>query len=142
MAKSKSLVKSGPKEEKSADAPLVTNKAGTPYQLDPAQVERAAKGLVAHMKQHAQEKEQKAGKKNLAADEDDAADQDQAIFLSVTTKNHVHDTSRLKPTKLYVSLLTISNPYSHATDLCHIPSSLAMSGYASSQKTPSAPTRT
>lgn len=100
MAKSKSLVKSGPKEEKSADAPLVTNKAGTPYQLDPAQVERAAKGLVAHMKQHAQEKEQKAGKKNLAADEDDAADQDQAIFLSVTTKNHVHDTSRLKPTKL------------------------------------------
>ncbi|KAF1976600.1 ribosomal protein L1 [Bimuria novae-zelandiae CBS 107.79] len=100
MAKSKSLVKSEPTGEKSANAPLVAKKSSTPYQLDPAQVERAAKGLIAHMKKHAQEKEEKAGKKNLAVDEDDSADQDQAIFLNVSTKTHVHDSNRLKPTKL------------------------------------------
>ncbi|KAF9729272.1 hypothetical protein PMIN06_010869 [Paraphaeosphaeria minitans] len=96
MAKSKAVAKAAPKQEKA----LATKKSGSPYQLDPAQVERAAKGLIAHMKKHAQEKEEKADKKNLAADEDDAADQDQAIFLTVTTKQQVHDTSRLKPAKL------------------------------------------
>ncbi|KAJ4354306.1 proteasome-interacting protein cic1 [Didymosphaeria variabile] len=96
MAKSKAVAKSAPKKENA----LATKKSASPYQLDPAQVERAAKGLITHMKKHAQEKEDKADKKNLAADDDDAADQDQAIFLTVTTKEHVHDTSRLKPTKL------------------------------------------
>ncbi|KAL1599858.1 proteasome-interacting protein cic1 [Paraconiothyrium brasiliense] len=96
MAKSKAVAKSAPKQENA----LAAKKSASPYQLDPAQVERAAKGLIAHMKKHAQEKEDKADKKNLAADEDDAAEQDQAIFLTVTTKQHVHDTSRLKPTKL------------------------------------------
>ncbi|KAF2450340.1 ribosomal protein L1 [Karstenula rhodostoma CBS 690.94] len=96
MAKSKSVAKAAPKKENA----LATKKSGSPYQLDPAQVERAAKGLITHMKKHAQEKEEKADKKNLAADEDDAADQDQAIFLTVTTKEQVHDTSRLKPAKL------------------------------------------
>ncbi|KAJ4289002.1 proteasome-interacting protein cic1 [Kalmusia sp. IMI 367209] len=100
MAKSKALTKSAPKGEKSANAQLFTKAHGTPYQLDPAQVERAATALVAHMKQHAEAKEEKADKKNLIADEDDATDQDQAIFLNVSTKTHVHDTSRLKPTKL------------------------------------------
>lgn len=104
MAKSKALAKVESKQKKSAPAQLVVKKPGSPYQLDPEQVERAAKGLIAHMKQHAQEKEVKTGKKNLAADEDDAStEQDQPIFLNVTTKNHVHDTSRLKPTKLYAA---------------------------------------
>lgn len=98
MAKSKAVAKAAPKQENA----LAAKKSASPYQLDPAQVERAAKGLITHMKKHAQEKEEKAGKKNLAADEDDAADQDQAIFLTVTTKQQVHDTSRLKPAKLYV----------------------------------------
>ena len=104
MAKSKALAKPEGKEKKSAPAQLVAKKSGSPYQLDPEQVERAAKGLIAHMKQHVQDKEVKAGKKSLVADEDDAsAEQDQPIFLNVTTKNHVHDTSRLKPTKLYAA---------------------------------------
>jgi ribosome biogenesis protein UTP30 len=98
MARSKTTAKVAPKQENA----LATKKSGSPYQLDPAQVERAANGLITHMKKHAQEKEEKADKKNLAADEDDAADQDQAIFLTVTTKEQVHDTSRLKPAKLYV----------------------------------------
>lgn len=101
MAKSTSLVKSGSKEVKGADALLTTKVSnGTPYQLDPAQVERAATALVSHMKQHAQTKSEKAGKKSLAADEDEAQDGEETIFLSVSTKQHVHDTSRLKPTKL------------------------------------------
>ncbi|KAF2639474.1 ribosomal protein L1 [Massarina eburnea CBS 473.64] len=94
MAKSKTLVK------KAEEAPLTTKaQNGSPYQLDPVQVERAATALVAHMKKHAQSKEETAGKKSLAADED-AEDHDDPIFLSVSTKQHVHDTSRLKPTKL------------------------------------------
>lgn len=103
MARSKAVVKSDSKKEKAGDAPLTTKVShGTPYQLDPAQVERAATALVAHMKKRAEEKEEKAGKKNLAADEDEAEDQDDPIFLSVSTKQHVHNTSRLKPTKLSV----------------------------------------
>ncbi|KAF2684020.1 ribosomal protein L1 [Lentithecium fluviatile CBS 122367] len=101
MAKSKALVKSGSKEEKAANAPLATRASnGTPYQLDPAQVEKAATALVSHMKQHAQAKIEKKDKQSLAADEDEADGGEDPIFLSVSTKQHVHDTSRLKPTKL------------------------------------------
>jgi ribosome biogenesis protein UTP30 len=101
MAKSKSLVKSGSKEVKTTDAPLTTKVSnGSPYQLDPAQVERAATALVSHMKQHALSKAEKTGKQSLAADEDEATGGEETIFLSVSTKEHVHDTSRLKPTKL------------------------------------------
>ena len=97
MAKSKALVKTD------SNSLLTTKVAdGSPYQLDPAQVERAATALVTHMKQHAKEKEQEAGKKNLAADEDEATAKEEPIFLSITTKQHVHDSSRLKPTKLFV----------------------------------------
>lgn len=100
MAKSKAVSK---KQEKVAEAPLTTKVAnGTPYQLDPAQVERAAKSLVSHMKKHAEGKEVD-GKKNLADDEDDA-ENDQPIFLSVSTKKHVNDSNRLKPTKMSVNL--------------------------------------
>lgn len=98
MAKSKTLTK---KTDKPADAPLTTKaQNGTPYQLDPSQVERAAKALVAHMKKHAQEKEEAAPVKNLADDEDEAEENDQPIFLTVSTKQHVHNTNRLKPAKL------------------------------------------
>jgi ribosome biogenesis protein UTP30 len=99
MAKSKTLTK---KTEKPADAPLTTKVTnGTPYQLDPAQVERAAKALVAHMKKHVEEKEEAAPVKNLLADdEDEAGENDEPIFLSVSTKKHVSNTNNLKPTKL------------------------------------------
>ncbi|KAH7071930.1 ribosomal protein L1p/L10e family-domain-containing protein [Paraphoma chrysanthemicola] len=98
MAKSRSVTK---KEAKTADAPLTTKVAnGTPYQLDPAQVERAAKALVSHMKKHVEEKDEQAAVKNLADDEDEAEDNDQPIFLSVSTKKHVSNTNRLKPTKI------------------------------------------
>lgn len=98
MAKSKTVTRS---QKSTAEAPLTTKAAnGTPYQLDPAQVERAAKALVSHMKKHVEEKDEKAAVKNLADDEDEAEDNDQPIFLSVSTKKHVSNTNRLKPTKL------------------------------------------
>lgn len=100
MAKSKAVSK---KQEKAANAPLTTKVAnGSPYQLDPAQVERAAKALVSHMKQHAEEKNKKAAVQNLADDEDEAQVNDQPIMLSLSTKKHINNTTSLKPTKMSV----------------------------------------
>ncbi|KAL6708019.1 proteasome-interacting protein cic1 [Coniothyrium glycines] len=107
MAKSKALTK---KTDKATQAPLTTKaQDGTPYQLDPAQVERAAKALVAHMKKHAEGKDDTAPVMNLADDEDEAEDNDQPIFLNVSTKQHVNDTNRLKPTKLLLPHPIIAN---------------------------------
>lgn len=98
MARSKAVTN---KQDATADAPLTTKVAsGTPYQLDTAQVERAAKALVAHMKKHVEEKDQKAAVKNLADDEDEAQDYDQPIFLSIATKKHINNTTSLKPAKI------------------------------------------
>ena len=99
MAKSKQVTK---KVEKKAEAPLTTKKRNeTPYQLDTAQVERAANALVAHMKKHKEEKEA-TGTKDLMADEDEAEQADQPIFLSISTKKQVNNTNSLKPTKMLV----------------------------------------
>ncbi|EUC32497.1 hypothetical protein COCCADRAFT_98580 [Bipolaris zeicola 26-R-13] len=95
MAKSTAVTK---KTEKATEAPLTTKPAnGTPYQLDPAQVERAAKALVAHMKKHVEEKQEKAPTKSLAADEDDAEEIDEPIFLSLSTKKQIANTKSMKP---------------------------------------------
>lgn len=99
MAKSKAVTKA---PEKAADAPLTTKPAsGTPYQLDPAQVERAAKALVAHMKKHAEQKQEKAPTKSLAADEDDAEEIDEPIFLGLSTKKQIGNTKSMKPVAMY-----------------------------------------
>ncbi|KAI8941542.1 hypothetical protein NX059_002759 [Plenodomus lindquistii] len=98
MAKLKTLAK---KVQEPVEAPLTTKATdGTPYQLDPAQVERAATALVAHMKKHVSKKEEEAPVKNLADDEDEPEANDDPIFLSITTKKHVHDSNRLKPSKI------------------------------------------
>lgn len=108
MARSKQVTK---KAEKKAEAPLITKKQNeTPYQLDPAQVERAANALVAHMKKHKEEKEA-VGTKDLLADEDEAEESDQPIFLSLSTKKHVSNTNNLKPTKM--SVRTLGNAPEH-----------------------------
>jgi ribosome biogenesis protein UTP30 len=108
MAKTRTSTK---QQAKPVEAPLTTKVAnGTPYQLDPAQVERAAKALVSHMKKHVEEKDEKAAVKNLADDEDEAEDNDQPIFLSVSTKKHVNDTNKLKPTKVSVYTKDMRKP--------------------------------
>lgn len=100
MAKSKTLTK---KVEKAPEAPLTTKATnGTPYQLDPSQVERAAKALVAHMKKHVEDKKEEAPKKSLAADEDEAEEVDEPIFLSLATKKQIGNTKSMKPLAMYV----------------------------------------
>jgi ribosome biogenesis protein UTP30 len=105
MAKSKAVTKketSVAKVEKAAAGPLTTKVAnGSPYQLDPAQVERAATALIANMKKHAQAKEEETGKKNLLEADDDEPEQgDAPIFLTLATKQHIKDSNRLKPSKM------------------------------------------
>jgi hypothetical protein len=110
--KSKSVAKKAEKVETPVEASLTTKSTnGTPYQLDPSQVERAAKALVAHMKKHAEEKEAEAPKKNLADDEDEAEESDQPIFLSLTTKSQIGNTKSMKPVAMLV-LESCSN-YQH-----------------------------
>jgi ribosome biogenesis protein UTP30 len=107
MAKSKILTK---KAEKATEAPLTTKATnGTPYQLDPSQVERAAKALVAHMKKHVEEKQQEAPKKSLAADEDEAEEVDEPIFLSLATKKQIGNTKSLKPVAIKLPHPIIAN---------------------------------
>ncbi|KAF1850745.1 ribosomal protein L1 [Cucurbitaria berberidis CBS 394.84] len=98
------------KEAKVVEAPLTTKVAnGTPYQLDPSQVERAAEALVAHMKKHVEAKGEDAPVQNLADDEDEAEENDQPVFLSVSTKKHISDSNRLKPTKIVLPHPIIPN---------------------------------
>ncbi|GJD00451.1 electron transfer flavoprotein alpha-subunit [Colletotrichum higginsianum] len=63
---------------------------------------KASKALLAHIKKAAKEKSQESGKKNLLADLDDeeANIAQQPIWLTLTTKRHIADTTRLKPGKI------------------------------------------
>ncbi|KAF2870717.1 ribosomal protein L1p/L10e family-domain-containing protein [Massariosphaeria phaeospora] len=101
MANSKAPTKSVVKTDAAPEKSLTTKAShGSPYQLDPAQVERAATALVSHMKKHAETKEEEAKTKNLAADGDEPDTEDQPIFLNVTTKKHIQDSNKLRPDKI------------------------------------------
>ena len=63
-------------------------------------MERAATALIKNMKQHAQGKEDESAKKNLLADDDAPEQADTAIFLTLATKQHIQDSTRLKPSKM------------------------------------------
>lgn len=79
----------------------VASKDVTPS-IDPEQTLKASKALLAHIKKAAKEKSQEPGKKNLLADLDDeeANIAQQPIWLTLTTKRHIADTTRLKPGKI------------------------------------------
>ncbi|TKW55924.1 putative ribosome biogenesis protein C8F11.04 [Colletotrichum tanaceti] len=79
----------------------VASKDATPS-IDPEQTLKASKALLAHIKKAAKEKSQEPGKKNLLADLDDeeANIAQQPIWLTLTTKRHIADTTRLKPGKI------------------------------------------
>lgn len=70
--------------------------------VDPDQTLKASKALLAHMKKASKEKAANADKKNLlAADSDDeTALNEQPVWLTLTTKRHIVDSSRLKPGKI------------------------------------------
>ncbi|OJD29319.1 electron transfer flavoprotein alpha-subunit [Diplodia corticola] len=90
---------------KSSDAVAPKSESASPYQLDSAQALRAAKALTAHIKSSESTKTAASTKKNLLEDEssedgDVAADGQVPVWLIVTTKKHIVDKKRLKPTKI------------------------------------------
>ncbi|CAG7920045.1 unnamed protein product [Penicillium olsonii] len=80
--------------------------SGSPYQLDKPQALKASTALLKHIKSTQQEQEKTATKKTLIGDNDsddeDAAIKNEAVWLVLTTKQHVVDKNRLKPGKIAI----------------------------------------
>ncbi|KAJ6072423.1 hypothetical protein N7467_010508 [Penicillium canescens] len=77
--------------------------SGSPYQLDKPQALKASSALLKHIKSSQDEKEKSAIKKTLIgddSDDEDSAIKNEAIWLVLTTKQHVVDKNRLKPGKI------------------------------------------
>ncbi|KAE9363585.1 ribosomal protein L1 [Stipitochalara longipes BDJ] len=76
---------------------------GSPYQLNHEQTLKASKALLTHIKSSDKEKTNAADKKSLIKDNSDSEeDQDSSepIWLLLTTKKHLVDKKRLKPSKI------------------------------------------
>ncbi|KAJ6159923.1 hypothetical protein N7497_004460 [Penicillium chrysogenum] len=80
--------------------------SGSPYQLDKPQALKASTALLKHIKSTQQEQEKTATKKTLIGDDDsddeNSATKNEAIWLVLTTKQHVVDKNRLKPGKISI----------------------------------------
>lgn len=77
--------------------------SGSPYQLNSAQTLKATKALLKHIKTSEKSSAEKTGKRSLLAgdDDDDSDELNQIpIWLNLTTKKHIVDTKRLKPSKV------------------------------------------
>ncbi|KAG5983954.1 hypothetical protein E4U55_006564 [Claviceps digitariae] len=61
---------------------------------------KASKALLAHIKKAAKQSAKDATKRNLLEDEDDEVDEDTPVWLTLTTKRHIADKSRLQPGKI------------------------------------------
>ncbi|OIW28210.1 ribosomal protein L1 [Coniochaeta ligniaria NRRL 30616] len=66
--------------------------------VDPEQILKASKALLAHIKKAANSQDDSA-KKNLLADPEEPQ-ADTPIWLTLTTKRHIKDSSRLQPAKI------------------------------------------
>ncbi|KAK4935445.1 proteasome-interacting protein cic1 [Elasticomyces elasticus] len=81
---------------------------GTPYQLDPDKTLKASQGLLQHVQAETKRLQEESSKRNLLAaktsDSEDEADSngDKPIWLTLTTKQHIVDQKRLKPSKISV----------------------------------------
>jgi ribosome biogenesis protein UTP30 len=80
----------------------------TPYQLDPEQTLRASKAILEHIRSETQRIQQTSSKKELFkadgsdSDEDATEGDEVPIWLTLSTKQHVVDRNRLKPSKIPV----------------------------------------
>ncbi|KIW93631.1 uncharacterized protein Z519_06236 [Cladophialophora bantiana CBS 173.52] len=80
----------------------------TPYHLDPDQTLKASRALLQHIQAETKRLQQASSKKSLLApsnsdsEGDDADDAPAPIWLTVTTKQHIVDKNRLKPSKIAV----------------------------------------
>lgn len=88
----------------------------TPYQLDPDQTLRASRALLEHIRAETQ-RIQKAATKRELLKTDDSDDQEGAsdgddipVWLNLTTKQHVVDRNRLKPSRISVPHSLNSSP--------------------------------
>lgn len=73
--------------------------SGSPYQLNSAQTLKASTALLKHIKEKEVSTSKKQEKKNLLEDADDE-ETATPIWLNLTTKTHIVDKKRLKPTKI------------------------------------------
>ncbi|KAL2121309.1 hypothetical protein VTJ04DRAFT_5336 [Mycothermus thermophilus] len=78
--------------------------------VDPAQTLKACKALVAHIKKTAAQPRED-GKKDLLADEESTI-AETPIWLTLTTKKHIHDSHRLQPGKI-----VLPHPLNTAEDI-------------------------
>ncbi|KAI9816166.1 MAG: hypothetical protein M1827_001767 [Pycnora praestabilis] len=91
---------------------------GSPYRLDKTQVFKASSALLHHIKSHDKRKQDVSRSKNLLAnhgvdsDEEVAEEDEVPIWLTVTTKKHIVDKKRLKPSKISLSHSLHSSPTS------------------------------
>jgi len=89
--------------EKSAVAVASTSKS--PYQLDLTQTTKACKVLLKHINEERQRRDTESDKPNLLAqgDEDNEEETDGGevpVWMIMTTKKHIVDQKRLKPSKM------------------------------------------
>ncbi|KAJ4287845.1 proteasome-interacting protein cic1 [Collariella sp. IMI 366227] len=76
----------------------VTKAADASVPVKPEQTLKACKALVAHIKKAAAEPRED-GKQNLLADEESTV-AETPVWLTLTTKKHIHDSNRLQPGKI------------------------------------------
>ncbi|KAJ9603132.1 proteasome-interacting protein cic1 [Cladophialophora chaetospira] len=80
----------------------------TPYQLDPEHTLKASRALLQHIQTETKRIQQASSKKSLLnastsdSDDDVTADAEAPIWLTLTTKQHIVDKNRLKPSKIHV----------------------------------------
>ena len=89
--------------------------SSTPYQLDPQQTLRASQALLDHIRAETRRIQQASLKKDLfkaedSVSEDDADGDDTPVWLSVSTKQHIVDRNRLKPSRIHVPHSLNSSP--------------------------------
>ncbi|KAI9651210.1 proteasome-interacting protein cic1 [Ciborinia camelliae] len=91
--------------------------SGSPYQLDHDQVLKASAALLKHISSSEAEKAKKAGAQNLLAQNDDDDAESTPVWLTLTTKKHIIDKTKLKPFKV-----AVPNPLntSSTTTICLI----------------------
>ncbi|KAL2019870.1 hypothetical protein VTK56DRAFT_9132 [Thermocarpiscus australiensis] len=81
-----------------SEATAVARVGDASVPVDPSQTLKACKALVSHVKKAAT-KPRTDGKQDLLADEESAI-AETPIWLTLTTKNHIHDSRRLQPGKI------------------------------------------
>jgi ribosome biogenesis protein UTP30 len=88
----------------------------SPYQLDPEQTLRASKALLSHLRTETARLKETSTKKDLLksddaeSEKDDVEGADVPIWLNLSTKQHVADRNRLKPSRVAVPHSLNSSP--------------------------------